>query len=71
MKITWRISELFIALWGIVIFDKVQKSLSDDYCNDEGVQIKLNKDEVEDANYIKIDIPSTVDYRNFGIFQRC
>lgn len=45
---------------GIVIFEKkvpnnlVLQSIADD----TGVQIKLNKDEVEDANYIKIDILS-------------
>ena len=47
---------------GIVIFDKkVPKNLClQTIANDEGVQIKLNKDEVEDANYIKIDILSNL-----------
>ena len=45
---------------GIVIFDKkVPKDLVlQSIADDNGVQIKLNKDEVEDANYIKIDILS-------------
>jgi DNA polymerase III alpha subunit len=45
---------------GIVIFDG---AVPDDLClqtiaDEQGVQIKLNKDEVEDLNYIKIDILS-------------
>ena len=45
---------------GIVIFDKkVPKDLVlQSIADDNGLQIKLNKDEVEDANYIKIDILS-------------
>lgn len=45
---------------GIVIFDRpVPKDLQlQRIADDKGIQIKLNKDQVEDANYIKIDILS-------------
>ena len=45
---------------GIVIFDKPvpEELVLQKIADDRGCQIKLNKDEVEDANFIKIDILS-------------
>ena len=45
--------------WEVVIFDKpVPKDLQLQRIADDKDKIKLNKDQVDDANYIKIDILS-------------
>lgn len=59
-KLTGEFRNYSLHCGGIVIFDKpVPKDLQlQRIANDKGIQIKLNKDQVEDANYIKIDILS-------------